>query len=57
LKSTNFSHANTVGYLLNMSNGEELRYGNNAQGYWIETNRLKRLFDKKGTMRIRMGIW
>ncbi|WJI13537.1 host specificity protein J [Proteus mirabilis] len=57
LQSTNFSHANKVGYQLNMRTGEEIKYGNNAQGYWIETNILKRLFDKKGTMRIRMGIW
>ncbi|MFN6989770.1 DUF1983 domain-containing protein, partial [Proteus mirabilis] len=52
LQSTNFSHANKVGYQLNMRTGEEIKYGNNAQGYWIETNILKRLFDKKGTMRI-----
>lgn len=57
LQSTNFSHANKEGYQLNMRTGEEIKYGNNAQGYWIETNILKRLFDKKGTMRIRMGIW
>ncbi|MGL6332123.1 TipJ family phage tail tip protein [Proteus mirabilis] len=57
LQSANFSHANKVGYQLNMRTGEEIKYGNNAQGYWIETNILKRLFDKKGTMRIRMGIW
>ncbi|HGN1085114.1 DUF1983 domain-containing protein [Proteus mirabilis] len=57
LQSTNFSHANKVGYQLNMRTGEEIKYGNNAQGDWIETNILKRLFDKKGTMRIRMGIW
>ncbi len=57
LQSTNFSHTNKVGYQLNMRTGEEIKYGNNAQGYWIETNILKRLFDKKGTMRIRMGIW
>ncbi|NBM84309.1 DUF1983 domain-containing protein [Proteus sp. G4404] len=57
LQSTNFSHANKVGYQLNMRTGEEIKYGNNAQGYWIETNILKRLFDEKGTMRIRMGIW
>ncbi|MBI6306267.1 DUF1983 domain-containing protein [Proteus mirabilis] len=57
LQSTNFSHASKVGYQLNMRTGEEIKYGNNAQGYWIETNILKRLFDKKGTMRIRMGIW
>ncbi|ENY5794469.1 phage tail protein, partial [Proteus mirabilis] len=46
LQSTNFSHANKVGYQLNMRTGEEIKYGNNAQGYWIETNILKRLFDK-----------
>ncbi|WP_439332240.1 phage tail tip fiber protein [Proteus mirabilis] len=57
LQSANFSHANKVGYQLNMRTGEEIKYGNNAQGYWIETNILKRLFDKNGTMRIRMGIW
>ncbi|WP_232799205.1 TipJ family phage tail tip protein [Proteus vulgaris] len=57
LQSTNFSNDKKIGYQLNMRTGEEIKYGNNAQGYWIETNVLKRLFDKNGTMRIRMGMW
>ncbi|NBM49508.1 DUF1983 domain-containing protein, partial [Proteus sp. G2666] len=57
LQSTNFSHDKKIGYQLNMRTGEEIKYGNNSQGYWIETNVLKRLFDKNGTMRIRMGMW
>ncbi len=57
LQSTNFSNDKKIGYQLNMRTGEEIKYGNNSQGYWIETNVLKRLFDKNGTMRIRMGMW
>lgn len=57
LQSTNFSDANKVGYQLNMRTGEEKKYGNGTQGYWIETNVLKQLFSRDGKLRIRMGMW
>lgn len=57
LQSTNFSDANKTGYQLNMRTGEEKKYGNGAQGYWIETSELKQLFSRDGKLRIRMGMW
>ncbi|MEX9814352.1 phage tail protein [Providencia rettgeri] len=57
LQSTNFSDANKIGYQLNMRTGEEKKYGNGTQGYWIETNVLKQLFSRDGKLRIRMGMW
>ncbi|EMH1212443.1 DUF1983 domain-containing protein, partial [Morganella morganii] len=57
LQTANFSHEQKIGWQMNMRTGEEIKYGNDAQGYWVETNVLKRLFDKNGTMRIRMGMW
>ncbi|MCW2254997.1 hypothetical protein M2263_001088 [Providencia alcalifaciens] len=57
LQSTNFSDANKTGYQLNMRTGEERKYGNGQQGYWIETNVLKQLFSNDGKLRIRMGMW
>ncbi|WP_272692074.1 TipJ family phage tail tip protein [Providencia sp. PROV143] len=57
LQSTNFSDANKIGYQLNMRTGEEKKYGNGTQGYWIETSVLKQLFSRDGKLRIRMGMW
>ncbi|MBP6121103.1 phage tail protein [Providencia sp.] len=57
LQSTNFSDANKIGYQLNMRTGEEKKYGNGTQGYWIETSTLKQLFSRDGKLRIRMGMW
>nr|WP_081368651.1 DUF1983 domain-containing protein [Providencia stuartii] len=57
LQSTNFSDAKKIGYQLNMRTGEEKKYGNGTQGYWIETSTLKQLFSRDGKLRLRMGMW
>ncbi|WP_419178774.1 hypothetical protein [Providencia stuartii] len=40
-----------------MRTGEEKKYGNGTQGYWIETSTLKQLFSRDGKLRLRMGMW